>query len=451
MQAAQSFTAMLSGRALPDNPATNNSSGLPPDLINTFFHHGVRIITELPPSYLNVERCSRDHILGDIVQCYQGHLLCRHCVHHEQYKQPNFPPGDLSDYRCPIDKDALFPDTNSTREIKFVYQSQCPSNTTYGNTGCPWRGSYNDIKGHLDRCENIPMKDRIRMLQHDISEDSRRIDQLVDEIKQLEWLLTKPQPSIQNRMASLDKGMELMKQQMQQITREFNEKLQALRTSPSTSLPPDFKQLYNNIESQTEENRLAIADIKNDITNALQLMSQLRDVDPATLRQVAGTLKVNALQDKTASWNGTLVWKIDGFAAKRMEAINCNPESIYSQPFCTSEFGYKMRARVYLNGDGSGKGTHISLFLALMKGDYDAIQRWPFRQKITFMILDQYGVDDKFDAFSPDPNSSSFQRPIKPSNIPCGNPQLLALSRLEHGYVKDDTMFIKIVVDTSQR
>ncbi|WP_422488911.1 hypothetical protein [Endozoicomonas sp. ALE010] len=295
------------------------------------------------------------------------------------------------------------------------------------------------------------MKDRIRMLQHDISEDSRRIDQLVDEIKQLEWLLTKPQPSIQNRMASLDKGMELMKQQMQQITREFNEKLQALRTSPSTSLPPDFKQLYNNIESQTEENRLAIADIKNDITNALQLMSQLRDVDPATLRQVAGTLKVNALQDKTASWNGTLVWKIDGFAAKRMEAINCNPESIYSQPFCTSEFGYKMRARVYLNGDGSGKGTHISLFLALMKGDYDAIQRWPFRQKITFMILDQYGVDDKFDAFSPDPNSSSFQRPIKPSNIPCGNPQLLALSRLEHGYVKDDTMFIKIVVDTSQR
>ena len=43
-----------------------------------------------------------------------------------------------------------------------------------------------------------------------------------------------------------------------------------------------------------------------------------------------------------------------------------------------------------------------------MKGDYDAIQRWPFRQKITFMILDQYGVDDELDAFSPDPNQHLF-------------------------------------------
>ena len=48
-----------------------------------------------------------------------------------------------------------------------------------------------------------------------------------------------------------------------------------------------------------------------------------------------------------------------------------------------------MCARIYLNGDGMGKGTHISLFFVIMRGEYDALLRWPFRQKVTFMLLDQ--------------------------------------------------------------
>ena len=36
--------------------------------------------------------------------------------------------------------------------------------------------------------------------------------------------------------------------------------------------------------------------------------------------------------------------------------------SLYSQPFYTGRYGYKMCGRVYLNGDGMGKGTHLSLF-----------------------------------------------------------------------------------------
>lgn len=454
MQAAQPFPtsiATLSGTALPDNPETNNSSRLLPEHTNTFVHRGVKIITELHPSYMNVERCSRDHPLGDIVQCYEGHLLCRHCLHHEQHKQPNFPPGDISEYRCPIDNHCLFPDVNLNREIKSVYQGQCPSNTTYGNTDCSWRGSYTQIKDHLDKCKNFPPKDMITMLQHARSEDARRIAQLIDQIEKLGSRLKKPEPSIEKKMESLDKDMELMKQQMQQLILDFNAHHQAQRQCSSNSLPSDFQRFCNDLESHIEENRRAIADIKNEINNALLLMNQLRNVAPSALPATAGALQVNTFQEKPVPQDGTLVWKIDGFAAKRRDAINCNPESLYSPPFYTNQFGYKLRARVYLNGDGMGKGTHISLFLAVMKGDYDAIQRWPFRNKVTFMILDQNGVDDELDYFSPDPNSSSFQRPIRASNIASGSPKFLALSRLEQGYVRDDTMFIKVVVDTNQR
>lgn len=53
-----------------------------------------------------------------------------------------------------------------------------------------------------------------------------------------------------------------------------------------------------------------------------------------------------------------------------------------SAAFYTSKYGYKMCLRVYLNGDGTGRGTHLSLFFVVMKGPNDALLRWPFNQKV---------------------------------------------------------------------
>ena len=41
--------------------------------------------------------------------------------------------------------------------------------------------------------------------------------------------------------------------------------------------------------------------------------------------------------------------------------------SLYSQPFFSGRYGYQMCARIYLNGDGAGKGTHVSLFFVIMQ------------------------------------------------------------------------------------
>ena len=48
-----------------------------------------------------------------------------------------------------------------------------------------------------------------------------------------------------------------------------------------------------------------------------------------------------------------------------------------------------MCTRLYLNGDGMGKGTHVSLFFVVMRGAYDALLKWPFRQKV-FSSLGHY-------------------------------------------------------------
>ena len=70
------------------------------------------------------------------------------------------------------------------------------------------------------------------------------------------------------------------------------------------------------------------------------------------------------------SYNGLLKWKIDGYERKREDAISGVKPALYSKPFYTEELGYKMCAKIYMNGDGVGKGTHLSLFIVVMKGEF---------------------------------------------------------------------------------
>lgn len=53
--------------------------------------------------------------------------------------------------------------------------------------------------------------------------------------------------------------------------------------------------------------------------------------------------------------------------------------------FYTSKYGYKMCLRIYLNGDGTGRGTHLSLFFVVMRGHSDALLKWPFNQKVSLI------------------------------------------------------------------
>ena len=169
------------------------------------------------------------------------------------------------------------------------------------------------------------------------------------------------------------------------------------------------------------------------------------------LRNVMMTdLDEHVREQQVSSHDGVLVWKISDFVKRRQNAVTGYETSFYSPCFFTSRYGYKMCARVYLNGDGIGKGTHISVFFVVMRGEYDALLRWPFRQKVTFMLLDQNNVEHVIDSFRPDPNSSSFQRPRRETNIASGCPTFCPLSEVNnHAYVRDDVMFLKVIVDTT--
>lgn len=113
-----------------------------------------------------------------------------------------------------------------------------------------------------------------------------------------------------------------------------------------------------------------------------------------------------------------------------------------------------MAIKTYLNGDGDGRGTHLSLYVVLLPGDFDALLPWPFRQTVSLSLLDQSGSgNNRSLSFRPDPTSKSFHQPAADSvsNVAVGFSSFIPLNMLETPqnavYVKDDTLFVKVKVD----
>jgi hypothetical protein len=93
---------------------------------------------------------------------------------------------------------------------------------------------------------------------------------------------------------------------------------------------------------------------------------------------------VSSLQN--AHIKGMLINQIQ---EKMYDAQSERQTSIYSPAFYTSATGYKLCIRLYLNGDGTVRGTHISIFLVIFRGQYDVLLQWSFSYRVSFCLCDQ--------------------------------------------------------------
>ena len=149
--------------------------------------------------------------------------------------------------------------------------------------------------------------------------------------------------------------------------------------------------------------------------------------------------------------NGSFLWRIPDISRRRRDAIEERITSIYSPPFYTGRNGYKMCIRAYLNGDGIGYKTHLSIFFVLMKGEYDPLLKWPFEFKVSLILVDQNHRKHIIQTVKPTPESSSFQQPHSDMNVASGCPQFAKLNVLDdENYVKDDVLYLKCIIDTSR-
>uniref|UniRef100_A0A0L8HQP6 MATH domain-containing protein n=1 Tax=Octopus bimaculoides TaxID=37653 RepID=A0A0L8HQP6_OCTBM len=223
-------------------------------------------------------------------------------------------------------------------------------------------------------------------------------------------------------------------------------------------LDQDLQRLKEGTDKQVQilKSKESITDmttIQNLSTLIDQLLTQVTSID----RQIGlHDMRIEEMNSKLTSvthpnYDAEVLMKISNYSRWKSALKTSKTSFIYSEPFYSSKYGYKMCAKVYLNGDGIGKGTHLSFYFTIMKGEYDNILTWPFKHKVTLTVLDQFGGEKNYsDRFLPDPNSKSFHKPSSDYNIATGCPDFIPQTEVEsYPFMKDDTIFLKASVDTT--
>ena len=131
-------------------------------------------------------------------------------------------------------------------------------------------------------------------------------------------------------------------------------------------------------------------------------------------------------------------------------------EHWYSPAFYIHVGSYKMCLNITANGWGTGEGTHVSVGVWMMKGEFDSHLKWPFKGEITVELVNQKEGGKNYE-MKPVKHTDSeeldkvFQRVIKGERATggWGSPQFIShadLYKPEKGkeYLLNDTLIFRV-------
>ncbi len=120
----------------------------------------------------------------------------------------------------------------------------------------------------------------------------------------------------------------------------------------------------------------------------------------------------------------------------------------YSPPVYTHHQGYKICLRVFANGKGYAKGTHVTVGLCFMRGEFDNSLKWPFRGVISIQLLNQFNGNGHKTYTLPydDTTHNMYCTRVTEgdSSEGWGYPQFIAHTELEPKYLRNDTLLFQI-------
>ena len=329
-------------------------------------------------------------------QCCRGQTICKSCLDQWQKKAGNM--------KCPVcrkQEGGFHPNYPIEREIKSLHV-YC----TNKEKGCKWKGELNDINNHLGnsrgcRFEEVKCSNECgKMIQrryltnhvetvcprrkincqycHDTGEHQFIEGQHKEECPKL------PLPC-PNKCEVGSVPREDMEAHRKECPLEM---IQCEYYSVGCEVMMARKDKEEHKKEQMEEHLMmtkdALAIALKQINNLAQLAMVNSMSSPPNNTKWPIILDVKATMLQSGSQMCPVTIKMSEFNSKYEDKVEW-----YSDPFYTHNKGYKICVRVDAAGNGDGEGTHLSIFLYLMKGPHDDELTWPLRGKFEIKLLNQ--------------------------------------------------------------
>ncbi|XP_065901619.1 TNF receptor-associated factor 4-like [Dysidea avara] len=369
-----------------------------------------------PPERLVCVLCGfpcRDPFLS--VCC--GHNFCRSCV--DGCKEVAAAISVMS--TCPVCRDedfVTFPNKQADREIKSLHM-MC----TNKGRGCEWQGELNDINNHLGNSDGCQFEDvkcsnecgKILQRQYLISHletecPYRKVDcqychttgehQFIErEHKQQCPKLPLPCPNKCEVGSVAREDMEAHRKEcpLEMVQCDYHSVGCTVKVNRVTKRKHDEEKVGEHllmIKLAKTEDRLVSTEAKLSLTEtrlgSLEVMlHRLVNTTRSSDNLIGSTqwsfhLSTISTRVKVVPQICPVIVKMSDFGEYK-ELQVC----WYSEPFYSHNEGYKLCLRVDPDGHSNGKGTHLSVFLYLMKGPHDDELKWPLRGKFEMKLLNQ--------------------------------------------------------------
>ncbi|XP_065901655.1 TNF receptor-associated factor 4-like [Dysidea avara] len=334
-----------------------------------------------------------------------GHVFCKSCL-------DNTKRNALT--TCPIcrsKKFITFPNKQLDREVKGLHV-MC----TNKEKGCEWQGELNDINNHLGNSDGCQFEDvkcsnecgkmlqRRYLTSHVETECPCRIvdcqychitgEHQFIEGEHKKWYKCPKIPLVCPNKCDVEIFGSLadLKAHRKECPLEM---IQCEYYNVGCEERMMRKDLEKHCNAMVEVHlSLKLSYTENQLANARKQICALETIIAYQLQRpgtvTSGTtesrwlIKLVEIIYKTGNQVCPVILKILDFSERKQMMACWNSNSFYSH-----NKGYKICVSIYTAGKGGGEGTHLSVFLCLLKGSHDDELTWPLRGKFQIILLNQ--------------------------------------------------------------
>ena len=292
-----------------------------------------------------------------------------------------------------------------------------------------------------------------------------KLDSTQAQLNRTQEELRDTQDQLNNVLAQLNIAQEEFREATRKLEKKFNSSEEATRKLEErvNNSEEATRKLEEKVHSSEEATSKLGEKVNSSEEATRKLEKKVNSSEEATRKlekkvnssEVAFKETTRNIEEKITINGFKNVWKISGFSEVLRQAKSGEKPVLFSAPF--EDYGYKFKLRLDPNGSGDGRNTHLSIYIVMMKGEFDALLPWPFHKKVTFVLIDQQeNANDRKNieiSFTVDPKNhkETCARPVTDESTGRGYSEFVSHDKLkERRFIVEDTLFLQVKVGPPQ-
>ena len=414
--------------------------------------------------YRGLRHTIRDHMESD---CPYRPMRCEYCEYQSTWEEVTGVHVDM----CQLYPVTCVCGIVMTRTDLGNHKGiNCPNDNIeceFADYKCEWQGERQQLHDHLQENWRSHMEAVVSL---QVTETKAKFDtqtelfhEKVNELEEYVYMLESTIESQKEKIKLLEERFKTQSDEIVERLRDanvdhFQYRMAILEEEMKDRLTEQFKGLE---EKWTERSA----------SQPLEQETQLKQMDHLEQKMIELSERLSELENNEESSSedediseedNTSVLSFSSFTLKTQHYPNfvyhlknftkwkLKKETCFSQPFYTDNPGYRMRLRVHPNGYGKGQEHYLSVYVCLLRGEFDGQLNWPFVGSVTICLVGARGNDhlQKTARYSRNMPTefSTIQRDShgKFSSRGNGFPTFISHQELIDQYLHDDTLIFEV-------